>query len=286
MYLGFPLLVLLPLGLWMLLLTLRKNVTVSERFALLLWTVGAFVLLGSDIVYVRDFSESRINTVFKFYYQAWTLWGVAGAYSLWVLQRRASRLVHWSGKLLRSVYLTLIGGLLLGAFVYPVATLLWGNRWIESAPSLDGLQYAREQIPDESAALEWIEANTAPSDILLSGIGLAYRPLPVWPASVTARPTLLGWPSGGHVRLWQGSNPLAVQEIEKRERDVPIIYTTQDPALAAKLLHQYNVRYVFVGRAEEELYGAHIVERLSPILDCPFQRNAVFVCRVNRPEQK
>lgn len=107
----------------------------------------------------------------------------------------------------------------------------------------------------------------------------ALRPTPL-PASVTARPTLLGWPSGGHVRLWQGYTALRLAEIEKRERDVQIIYTTQEPTVAAALLHQYGVRYIFVGSAEVELYGPGIVERLASIVDCLFQHNTVYVCRV------
>ena len=41
--------------------------------------------LAPEFVILRDNFNSRINTVFKFYYQAWTLWSIAAAYGAYSL---------------------------------------------------------------------------------------------------------------------------------------------------------------------------------------------------------
>ena len=48
-------------------------------FALMLAAIGLGLVLVPEIVYLRDNFGWRMNTIFKFYYQAWLLFGVAGA---------------------------------------------------------------------------------------------------------------------------------------------------------------------------------------------------------------
>lgn len=55
--------------------------TTEAGFALLLIAAGAALTLLPDYVYVVDNFRSRLNTVFKFYYQAWAMWSVACAYA-------------------------------------------------------------------------------------------------------------------------------------------------------------------------------------------------------------
>ncbi|HID24560.1 MAG TPA: NAD-dependent epimerase/dehydratase family protein, partial [Planctomycetaceae bacterium] len=49
---------------------------------LLLVLTGALLTLAVEFVYLRDVFGTRMNTVFKFYFQTWALWGIAGAYGL------------------------------------------------------------------------------------------------------------------------------------------------------------------------------------------------------------
>ena len=51
-------------------------------FALLMVLVGVILTLVPEFVYLRDQFGWRMNTIFKFYYQAWILWSLAGAYGL------------------------------------------------------------------------------------------------------------------------------------------------------------------------------------------------------------
>ncbi len=92
---GFPLLVLLPIAIF----AIFEADTQAEHPALafVLWgtALGALVLFGTDVVYLRDAFEGsspRMNTLFKFYYQVWLLWGTFAGFALWLLLQR----VRWT----------------------------------------------------------------------------------------------------------------------------------------------------------------------------------------------
>lgn len=75
-------------------------------FVLLLVAAGAALTLAVEFFYLRDHFGTRMNTVFKFYFQAWTMWGVAAAYALARFWLQGSRWATWIGALL--VFLGLV----------------------------------------------------------------------------------------------------------------------------------------------------------------------------------
>ncbi|HRQ33444.1 MAG TPA: DUF2298 domain-containing protein, partial [Anaerolineales bacterium] len=57
----------------------------SHGFALLLIFIGLLLILGPEFVYLLDGFKYRINTIFKFYFQAWMALSLAAAYGTAVL---------------------------------------------------------------------------------------------------------------------------------------------------------------------------------------------------------
>ena len=55
----------------------------ATGFVLLLIGMGLALTLFPEFLYLKDNFGVRINTVFKFYYQAWALWSLAGAYAVY-----------------------------------------------------------------------------------------------------------------------------------------------------------------------------------------------------------
>ena len=77
----------LPLALMGLLLLFRKGLTVVERLWTFLVLLGLAMTLGVEVIVVEG-DIGRMNTVFKFYLQAWLLWAVAAAAGLaWLVPR-------------------------------------------------------------------------------------------------------------------------------------------------------------------------------------------------------
>jgi len=73
----FPLLILAGI------LILSDDSQPERGFVHLLGFLGLGIILGCEVVYLRDFLQGgdyrRMNTIFKFYIQAWVLLSVAGA---------------------------------------------------------------------------------------------------------------------------------------------------------------------------------------------------------------
>ena len=53
--------------------------------ALALAAAGFFLLGGAELFHIADQFGNRMNTVFKFYYQAWLLLGIAGAIGMYYI---------------------------------------------------------------------------------------------------------------------------------------------------------------------------------------------------------
>jgi YYY domain-containing protein len=60
----------------------------AREFVLLLLATATLLVLSVEFVYLKDHFGTRMNTIFKFYFQAWVLWAIGGAYALTHLIRR------------------------------------------------------------------------------------------------------------------------------------------------------------------------------------------------------
>jgi uncharacterized membrane protein len=65
----------------------------------------------------------------------------------------------------------------------------------------------------------------------------------------------------------------------ERLNAVKLIYTNTNAGFVLSLLHSYNVRYVYVGAAERQLYGAQ-VDHFSTYLTRVYQQAGVTIYEV------
>ena len=82
---GFPLLVLLALAICAARLAIALAEQPAEAFVLMAFALIGLICFGTELVYIRDVFDLRMNTIFKFYYQAWLIWGVLAGYAAWWL---------------------------------------------------------------------------------------------------------------------------------------------------------------------------------------------------------
>ncbi len=70
------------------LLFIRRNDNKALAVYLIIF-IGALVAFGVELIFLRDFlypgQWERMNTVFKFFYQVWTLWAIGAALAVWRL---------------------------------------------------------------------------------------------------------------------------------------------------------------------------------------------------------
>ena len=135
----------------------------TDAFALALLAIGAAVVLVIEFVYVRDFFGTRLNSVFKFWYQAWTLWSVMGAYALMRLLTAPGLPAKIGGAL---VALFVAAGLLWPAMAIP-AKWAFSKGYTDRLPTLDGAAYLKGGHPGDAAVIDWINANVSGAPVIL-----------------------------------------------------------------------------------------------------------------------
>ncbi len=208
----------------------------AHTFALLLIVVGALLVIAPEFVFLRDLFNNRMNTIFKFYYQAWLLWGVAAAFGSAVLLESLRGAWAW-------IYRLGLAAVLLVGLVYPVLSLNTKTNGFRPADgyTLDGNAYLQRQAPDEVAAFAWLW--NQPLGNLAEAVGGSYSGF-ARVATHSGMPTVLGWPF--HEVQWRGS----AAEQGSREADLQRLYCTQDWNEAESIITQYGIKYVYVGALE------------------------------------
>ena len=246
-------------------------------FVLLLVFTGVLLTLGPEFVYLRDNFGQRLNTIFKFYYQAWVLFGVAALFGLDYLQQ------HWRQGAGRVAPLLAIGGYGL-MFAFALLFPYYGaqSRAAEfrgptsfperQAATLDGLAHVARFNPDEYAAIHWLRENVSGTPVILEAVGGQYSAYGRISAA-TGLPTLLGW--AGHQYQWRGATP----EPARRDPAVRDIYTLSDWPTTAALLDQYDVTFIYVGNLEREAYGQQVADKFANRLEIAFQSGNVTIYR-------
>ena len=259
----------------------RHSDEVASSFVLLLIALGFFLVMVADLFHIVDaFSGPwrRMNTVFKVYYQAWLLLGITGTFAIYTLwsgrasmapSRRWISVAGLAGKWGGGAVLAL---LLVGSFYYTLgATLVRGGA--HGAPfegrTLDGLAYLAVEDPAEYAAIAWLR-DEAPTGRIVEAVGDDYSRFSNVSAS-TGLPTVLGWV--GHELQWRGSS----EPFAGRAEDVESIYTTEDPTEARRLLENYGVRYVYLGKREREKYGVSSLSLYKGFLRSVFHQDDVVI---------
>lgn len=252
--LGAP--VVLLCGIPLILIALSQD-AVRERprlaIPVALFAVAFALVLGTEFVYIQDAFGNRMNTLFKIYYQAWTLFGVGAALaivSLW--QDVPRRLAAPTRRLVRPALASATAIAVLAVLIYPV---LAGVRYAEvygprTWQGLDGLAYVSEFSTDEEAAIRWLRANARLDDVVLEAGGCSYQPNSVIPSSrvsaFTGIPTVVGWP--GHESQWRRGDDETTAEMQRRIGEVENLFGSD----AAAAREEYGISLIYVGPYERD----------------------------------
>jgi YYY domain-containing protein len=237
----------------------------AAPFVHLLLVIGSLLVLAPEFVFLRDQFGSRLNTIFKFYYQAWLFLSLAAAFAVAILLKNLRGAAEW-------VFRGALVIVLIVSLTYPVLAL--SNKTNGFHPSLgwtlDDFVRIQRDNPDEAAAILWLRS--AQDGVLVEAVGGSYSSFGRI-SEYTGLPTVLGWP--GHESQWRGGgDPQGT-----REQDVTQLYTTSDWDAARALVSKYDIRYVYVGGLERSTYRVQ-EDKFQQNLGLVFQRGAVAIYQV------
>jgi YYY domain-containing protein len=256
----------LPLAVWAILLTLRPGLADAKRAVLFMVALGlALTLMVEVIVLVGDIG--RMNTVFKFYLQVWTLLAVSSAAALgWLLSGLKNWLPSW-----RSAWQVVLTGLVASAALYPLlgTTAKIKDRMAPDAPyTLDGMAFMQVatyhdlnvemDLSQDYEAIRWMQENVSGSPVIVEANMVEYR----WGTRYTiytGLPNVVGW--NWHQRQQRARAP--ENTVEGRVTEVGEFYLTNDMAWVRDFLHRYSVRYIVVGQLERAYYPGPGLEKFE-----------------------
>lgn len=239
----------------------KQNLSQSDQYILLLILLGTLLVLFPEIFYLRDQFGWRMNTIFKFYFQAWILFSVASAYAVGS--------IRYIGKRIKKILYTLGSVILIAVgLVYPAFSIFnKTNSFRNITWSLDGNYFFERSNPEEAEAIAYL-ANL-PYGTVVEAVGGSYSGY-ARVSRLSGFPTVLGWP--GHEFQWRGSGV----EVGSRESDVEQLYEIYDWESAKRILDQYNISYVFIGSTERNKYQVR-EEKFASHLSIVFNNNEIVI---------
>src|SRR6266511_2757688 len=239
----------------------------SSLFILLLLSLGALLILGPDFLYLRDNFGYRINTVFKFYYQAWILLSLAAAFAVAVM---LSEVRGFASALYTTVIVLVIGaGLAYPVFSLPSKTDNFKADHPEQR-TLNGEAYLANSMPDDYQAIQFMRQ--LDQGVVAEAVKDSYSEY-ARISTFTGMPAVLGWTN--HEDQWRDH---ALQG--SRKDDLQTLYTTSDWRTTQDIIDRYNIRYIVVGNLERTTYQVN-EEKFSRFLKPVFQQGSITIYEVS-----
>ncbi|GCE30983.1 hypothetical protein KDA_64670 [Dictyobacter alpinus] len=273
----------------------------AHAFTILLGAVAIALVAGCEIVFLRDVfvdNNPRMNTVFKFYFQAWILLSIAcGAGLYYILEnfRRMEvfaatrRYLVTGGKVLWGLVLLLF---LLAGSLYPLFAPYY--RFVSVDPtthqtglfrtnSLDGLNYLKydDALPGDYDAIRWLNSHVSGSPVIVEAVGDDYTGY-ARVSALTGLPTLMGWI--GHEIQWRiqwiNRSPDNAAEFDSRKADVTQIYSDPDPKRVLATMNRYHAQYIYVGASERATYGNANLDRFASFMQVVYKSPTVTIYKL------
>ncbi|MDD2224655.1 MAG: DUF2298 domain-containing protein [Candidatus Shapirobacteria bacterium] len=246
LYGGFWL-VILPLLLLFLIKKIKKkklNLQTSDLFVLAIVVTATLLIIIPEIIYLKDiyiYEHRRANTMFKLTYQAFIMYALVSGYAFYKIRL-----------LLKSKWLNFLYGILFAIIfsihlIYPYFAIRSFYGSLKTYQGLWGLNYLKNDFPDNFNAINWINKNISGQPVMLEAVGDSYTTFNQVSVS-TGLPTVEGWIV--HEWLWRGG----YDKPKMRQDNVQSIYESDDLNRLKQLIQKYNIKYIFIGDKEYEKY--------------------------------
>jgi YYY domain-containing protein len=251
-------LVIAPAILLLVLLFFRPNYDENTRLVILVTLAGLGLTLMVELIAIRG-DIGRMNTVFKFYLQAWTFLSLSAAFFLYKLVPHVIKQWHPNNSIIWQV---MLGLLLFSTALFPVLASAdkITDRISDTTPlTLDGIDYMKYStyfendttmdLSQDYAGIRWMQENIQGSPVILEANVSEY----LWGnryTIYTGLPGVIGW--NWHQRQQRAIN--SSDWVYERINDVNEFYQTDNMDRCEDLINQYDIRYIVVGQLERSLF--------------------------------
>lgn len=244
-------------GVWAVILILRQGQSDMKRAALFFTGSALFLTLAVEVIVLKG-DVGRMNTVFKFYLQAWILFAVSAAAALvWLLPAILRWKSRWS-----SAWQGVMIALVVSAVLFPIMA---GNAKVQdrmtqvASHTLDGMEYMSVStysdqnkdmdLAEDYRAIRWMQENVKGSPVIVEANTPEYR----WGSRYTiytGLPGVVGW--NWHQRQQRALTPS--EWVTDRVDDIGVFYSTLNEDFVLSFIRRYQVRYIIVGQLERAYY--------------------------------
>ncbi len=250
--------IVVPMIFWAGLLLLRKDQSDAKRFVLFLTGTALVLTLMVELIVLKG-DIGRMNTVFKFYLQAWILFAIAsGAAIFWIIPEINLRWPNSLNYAWQSILIVIVAC----TAMYPLTAAIEkiDDRINKRTPfTLDGMKYMETSTYfDEGTNLDlkydydsirWMQENIIGSPVIVEANTVEYH----WGSRYsiyTGLPGVVGW--NWHQRQQRAVVPSTW--ITDRVDDVNNFYLTVNLSSTEEFLNKYDVSYIVVGQLEYAKY--------------------------------
>ena len=227
-------------------------------------------------------SGTRINTIFKFYYQAWILFGIASSYAVYAMlfdnqqETRTSFVTRIAYSItLAIVLVACVPYLFFGMYTRAVLEQGRHNRPIEQQPALT-LDGRGDNLPASYFAAVQCLGNLVQGDdvVVAEASQLTYNSNYGRVGAFYGLPTVINWEN--HQRQWRGDTyPIVAAS---RRPDIDRLYSDLRWDIAAPVLEQYSIDYIMYGPTERDQYGASGEDK--------FEENLTAICEFGSADNR
>ena len=237
-----------------------EKLNISDFFILIIGFCAIGLVITPEILYVVDiFHDSipRFNTVFKFTYQSFILFGLCYGYIVPILYNSK---VKRNGRIAK---ILLIVFLLMCCYTYTAVEQWFGDitnnenyKTLDATVFLedDALNYDGVLANDNLEVIKYINEYALKDAVIVEAKGDSYTS-DNQISTFTGRATVMGW--GSHEWLWrsQNSNFDYPEILVKREDDIVTLYSSLDVDVLNNIINKYHIDYIVIGYTERKKYG-------------------------------
>lgn len=248
------------------LVTYLTNTKGKYLIPIVFFTMALILTSIPDLIDIK-LGLGRMNTVFKFYFQAWIFYSISSAISIFYITGKTKDL-----KIYRLVLFVLFLAIFITSLLYPLTATpakIMDRMGSDRNLTLDGTHYMNNStytdnsqtmnLKSDKDAIDWINHNIQNTPVILEANTPVYR----WGGRVsiyTGLPTVLGWD-------WHEiahRQYLPAENIQKRADHIRQIYESEDFELTKQNLLLYNVSYIYLGQLERAYYSVEGFEKVAP----------------------